>query len=291
MRIAFEHVGYSYPGTGAPTQPQAAGQPHAQALQDVTFALEEGMVLGIAGKTGSGKSTLMRHMNGLLHPTSGRVTVDGADLALPQTQQELRGKVGLVFQYPEHQLFAATVEEDVAFGPVNLGASKEEAAARVRTALAQVGLDYEEVAQASPFALSGGQQRRVAIAGVLAMQPQVLVLDEPAAGLDPAAHASLLQLVARLHGQGMSVALVSHNMDDLAQLCTHMLVLNEGRVILKGTPAQVFTQEDALAAAGLEPPQAQQMANELRAEGVPLPEDAFFPTAESLADALAALAR
>ena len=187
------------------------------ALADIDFTLADGEFLGVAGHTGSGKSTLVQHMNGLVHPTRGRVLFDGQDLADKRVAQKCRGKVGLVFQYPEHQLFAATVREDVAFGPRNLGLSTEEVERRVRAALEDVHLDPEEVGGKSPFELSGGQQRRVAFAGVLAMEPRVLVLDEPVAGLDPVAREEFLSLIAELHGAGRAVVMVSHSMDDLAR--------------------------------------------------------------------------
>ena len=216
------------------------------ALADIDFTLADGEFLGVAGHTGSGKSTLVQHMNGLVHPTRGRVLFDGQDLADKRVAQKCRGKVGLVFQYPEHQLFAATVREDVAFGPRNLGLSTEEVERRVRAALEDVHLDPEEVGGKSPFELSGGQQRRVAFAGVLAMEPRVLVLDEPVAGLDPVAREEFLSLIAELHGAGRAVVMVSHSMDDLARLADRVLVLNEGRLFFLGTPAEVFARGEEL---------------------------------------------
>ncbi len=255
------------------------------ALADIDFTLADGEFLGVAGHTGSGKSTLVQHMNGLVHPTRGRVLFDGQDLADKRVAQKCRGKVGLVFQYPEHQLFAATVREDVAFGPRNLGLSTEEVERRVRAALEDVHLDPEEVGGKSPFELSGGQQRRVAFAGVLAMEPRVLVLDEPVAGLDPVAREEFLSLIAELHGAGRAVVMVSHSMDDLARLADRVLVLNEGRLFFLGTPAEVFARGEELRAIGLDVPAAQKLAAELRKEGFDLPRDLYG--LESLADDLA----
>lgn len=240
------------------------------ALRDIDFTLEDGEFLGIAGHTGSGKSTLIQHMNGLVNPTRGRVLLDGQDLADKRVAQACRGKVGLVFQYPEYQLFAATVREDVAFGPRNLGLSADEVDRRVAAALESVRLDLDEVGDKSPFELSGGQQRRVAFAGVLAMEPRILVLDEPVAGLDPVAREEFLDLIDELHAGGLTVAMVSHSMDDLARLSDHVLVLNEGRQFAFGAPADVFAHGDELRAIGLDVPAPQKLAAELRAEGVAL---------------------
>lgn len=259
MRIAFESVSFAYPGNKEDTT-----------LCDITFSLEEGEFLGIAGHTGSGKSTLIQHMNGLLQPTRGRVLVNGQDLANKRTLQTYRGKIGLVFQYPEHQLFAATVEEDVAFGPRNLGLSEEETALRVNEALKSVGLNSSDVGKRSPFELSGGQQRRVALAGILAMKPEVLALDEPAAGLDPKTHRETLDLIADLHAKGLSIVMVSHCMEDLAYLSDRVLVLDKGRIFAWSSPAQVFAKAEELRTVGLDVPQAQALALELQAQGINL---------------------
>ena len=260
------------------------------ALHNVDLTVHEGEFLGIAGHTGSGKSTLIQHMNGIVHPTMGRVSVCGRDLADKRAAAEAKGLVGLVFQYPEHQLFAPTVYEDVAFGPRNLGLAPEEVDARVRQALELVGLPFDKVADRSPFSLSGGQQRRCAFAGVLAMRPRVLVLDEPAAGLDPAARDSFLSLIAQLHDEGLTVVMVSHSMDDLAALCDRVVVLNEGRTMLTGTPSEVFCQGERLRRVGLGMPAAQRMADGLRAAGAPLADSRLY-SIESLADAVASLAK
>lgn len=258
------------------------------ALQNISFTVNEGDFLGIAGHTGSGKSTLLQHMNGLLAPTRGRVTLDGANLADKTARKSCRNAVGVVFQYPERQLFAATVYDDVAFGPRNLKLDDAEVDRRVRASLESVGLSCDDLGNASPFELSGGQQRRVAFAGVLAMNPQVLVLDEPTAGLDPEAKALFLQLIDTLHRDGMTVVMVSHNMDDLARFCNRIIVLNQGQLVLEGTPEQVFSHEGELHAIGLDIPTAQRMANNLRARGVRLPARLFFD-AQDLANACAAL--
>ena len=311
MPIAFEHVSYSYhapaakkssarkqdgpKGESAPTggdtaKPDWGNGPDALwAIRDIDFTLEDGEFLGIAGHTGSGKSTLIQHMNGLIHPTVGRVLVDGQDISDKKAATRIRAKVGLVFQYPEYQLFAATVYDDVAFGPRNMGLSHDEVDACVREALQQVALDFDRTQGMSPFELSGGQQRRVAFAGVLAMKPSTLVLDEPVAGLDPAGRKEFFDLITRLHHEGLTVAMVSHSMNDLARYCDRVLVLKEGEQFMLGTPEEVFTQEDALKAIGLGVPSAQHMATGLKDAGVPLGEGLY--DAGRLADDIAGLYR
>ncbi len=279
--IRFENVSFTYDPSEAkrkrkrtPAQRQAdwGNSPDSiWALSDVSFAVKSGEFLGIAGHTGSGKSTLVQHMNGILKPTHGRVMVRGLDMADKRSEAELRGTVGVVFQYPEHQLFAETVYKDVAFGPRNLGLSDDEVDERVHRALSRVGLDFDAVSQKSPFELSGGQQRRVAFAGILAMEPSVLVLDEPAAGLDPAGRRSFLQLIARLHKQeGLTVVMVSHNMDDLAVMCDRVLVMNEGCLQSVGAPSQVFLDVEGLRSIGLGTTSAQSMAVKLAEGGMPI---------------------
>ena len=279
--IRFENVSFTYDPSEAkrkrkrtPAQRQAdwGNSPdNIWALSDVSFAVKSGEFLGIAGHTGSGKSTLVQHMNGILKPTHGRVMVRGLDMADKRSEAELRGTVGVVFQYPEHQLFAETVYKDVAFGPRNLGLSDDEVDERVHRALERVGLDFDAVSQKSPFELSGGQQRRVAFAGILAMEPSVLVLDEPAAGLDPAGRHSFLQLIARLHKQeGLTVVMVSHNMDDLAAMCDRVLVMNEGCLQSVGAPSQVFLNVEGLRSIGLGTTSAQSMAVKLAEGGMPI---------------------
>ena len=258
----------------APKQAKWGNSPEALwALDNVTLEVRKGEFLGIAGHTGSGKSTLIQHMNGILHPTNGRVVAFGRDVAEKGAANGVRGRVGVVFQYPENQLFAATVAEDVAFGPRNLGLSEEEVSARVERSLRTVGLDPKEIAARSPFELSGGQQRRVAFAGVLAMEPEALVLDEPAAGLDPKARKSFLDMVSHLHKEGLTVVMVSHNMDDLANLCDRVAVMSEGKLLMEGTPAEVFSRADELTAVGLATTSPEHFANLLREGGLAVPHE------------------
>ena len=283
--IQLEGVSFTYDAAEARRQRKAGKKPTPKqakwgnspealwALDNVTLEVCKGEFLGIAGHTGSGKSTLIQHMNGILHPTNGRVVAFGRDVAEKGAANDVRGRVGVVFQYPENQLFAATVAEDVAFGPRNLGLSEEEVSARVERSLRTVGLDPEEIATRSPFELSGGQQRRVAFAGVLAMEPEVLVLDEPAAGLDPKARKSFLDMVSHLHEEGLTVVMVSHNMDDLANLCDRVAVMSEGKLLMEGTPAKVFSRADELTAVGLATTSPEHFANLLREGGLAVPHE------------------
>lgn len=313
MPITFEQVSFSYSaptkkkkgkkGTFTPNpqpsptnealddssapKPLWGNEPDAAwALANISFTLEDGEFLGIAGHTGSGKSTLIQHMNGLVHPTCGTVCVNGTDIADKHAAAAARSEVGLVFQYPEHQLFAATVYDDVAFGPRNMGLNADEVDARVRESLAQVDLSFDELRDKSPFELSGGQQRRVAFAGVLAMRPSKLILDEPVAGLDPAARNDFLELIAQLHTQGLTVVMVSHTMDDLARFCDRILVLKQGSIFALGTPEEVFADAEALRDIGLGVPSAQKFAQDLRERGISLA-DKLYDT-QSLAEAIAA---
>lgn len=258
------------------------------ALRDVSLTVRRGEFLGLAGHTGSGKSTLVQHLNGLIRPQEGSVCALGLDLSSKKGAAAVKAKVGVVFQYPERQLFAETVAQDVAFGPRNLGLPQDEVVRRVATSLARVGLDLAAIGDKSPFELSGGQQRRVAFAGVLAMEPEVLVLDEPMAGLDPAARRDFLELIDRLHREGLTVVMVSHSMDDLANCCDRIVVMNEGAVFADGAPAQVFAHANELKSIGLGVPAAQRMALSLVQAGVPLRCDKLY-TVESLADELAGM--
>ncbi|MDY5560870.1 MAG: energy-coupling factor transporter ATPase [Collinsella sp.] len=258
------------------------------ALRDVSLTVRRGEFLGLAGHTGSGKSTLIQHLNGLIRPQEGSVCALGLDLSSKKGAAAVKAKVGVVFQYPERQLFAETVAQDVAFGPRNLGLPQDEVVRRVATSLARVGLDLAAIGDKSPFELSGGQQRRVAFAGVLAMEPEVLVLDEPMAGLDPAARRDFLELIDRLHREGLTIVMVSHSMDDLANCCDRIVVMNEGAVFAEGTPAQVFAHANELKSIGLGVPAAQRMALSLVQAGVPLRCDKLY-TVESLADELAGM--
>lgn len=258
------------------------------ALRDVSLTVRRGEFLGLAGHTGSGKSTLVQHLNGLIRPQEGSVRALGLGLSNKKDAAAVKAKVGVVFQYPERQLFAETVAQDVAFGPHNLGLPQDEVDRRVESSLSRVGLDLSTVGDKSPFELSGGQQRRVAFAGVLAMEPEVLVLDEPMAGLDPAARRDFLELIDRLHRDGLTVVMVSHSMDDLANCCDRIVVMNEGAVFAEGTPEQVFAHADELKSIGLGVPAAQRMALALAEAGVPLRRGGLY-TVESLADELADL--
>ena len=249
------------------------GMPYeSAALTDVSFEVDRGEFVGIIGHTGSGKSTLIQHLNGLLKPKSGNILIDGVDITGKDIKmRDIRRQIGLVFQYPEYQLFEETVHKDVAFGPLNLGLTQEEADERVVEAIGLVGLNYDDIADRSPFELSGGQKRRVAIAGVIAMKPEILILDEPTAGLDPKAHADILRMIERIHEvQQNSILLVSHNMGDIARLADKVLVLDRGRLALTGTPAGVFREAELLESLGLGLPPATFLMRELKSRGVPI---------------------
>lgn len=249
------------------------------ALDDVSFRIEDGEFVGIIGHTGSGKSTLVQHLNGLLKPTSGQVLVDGEDLNGEHVNRRaLRQRIGLVFQYPEYQLFEETVAKDIAFGPKNQGLSAEEIKERVRYAMDYVHLDYDKYAERSPFELSGGQMRRVAIAGVLAMRPSVLILDEPTAGLDPRGRDKILTMLEELHArEHVTILMVSHSMDDMARLATRLVVMSEGKIVAEGTPREIFAREDMMTSIGLDVPDAARLCARLRAKGYDLPADLFRP--------------
>ena len=261
----------------------------ATAIRDVNLTIEDGEFIAVVGHTGSGKSTLVQHLNGLLKPTGGQVLIDGEDLNAPGAdRRRIRQKVGLVFQYPEYQLFEETVARDIAFGPKNLGRSAEETDARVRRAMAHVHLDYDKYAERSPFELSGGQMRRVAIAGVLAMEPKVLILDEPTAGLDPRGRDRILGMVQELHARGgTTVIMVSHSMDDVARLATRLVVMSRGELVATGTPREIFRQVDMMESIGLGVPEAARLCALLRQRGVKLPDDLYTP--EEMRDSLLAL--
>lgn len=241
------------------------------ALDGVSFDVHDGEILGVIGHTGSGKSTLLQHLNGLLKPTSGEVYVDGQCITDGSAKMVyIRRKVGLVFQYPEYQLFEETVAKDVAFGPRNIGLSEDKIELRVKEALGLVGLDYNEIGNSSPFELSGGQKRRVAIAGVIAMQPSVLILDEPTAGLDPEAHREILSMIRVIHEtMGIIIIFVSHNMADVASLSDRVLVMDHGHIALEGTPRDVFSHADELIEMGLGVPPASDI---MRRISIDLPE-------------------
>ena len=249
------------------------------ALNDVSFRIEEGEFVGIIGHTGSGKSTLVQHLNGLLKPSSGQVLVDGEDLNGEHVDRRaLRQRIGLVFQYPEYQLFEDTVAKDIAFGPKNQGLSADEISERVHYAMDCVHLDYSKYAERSPFELSGGQMRRAAIAGVLAMRPSVLILDEPTAGLDPKGRDKILAMLEELHAAGhVTIIMVSHSMDDMARLATRLLVMSEGKIVAQGTPREIFAQADMMTSIGLDVPDAARLCRVLREKGYDLPADLYRP--------------
>lgn len=240
------------------------------ALDNINFDIYDGEVAGIIGHTGSGKSTLLQQLNGLLKPHGGTIIVGGTDITRPGiSMRDVRRRVGLVFQYPEYQLFEETVALDVAFGPKNLGLREDEVDERVHDALELVGLDYDEVAGRSPFELSGGQKRRVAIAGVIAMKPQVLILDEPTAGLDPGSHDEIMAMIGKVHESQQNIILfVSHNMEDVAALSDKVMVMDRGKLITVGTPKEVFRQRDRLAAIALDVPPVTEMMFQLKERGI-----------------------
>ena len=260
MQLELKNVSYIY-GKGTVFE--------VNALSDINLAIEEGQFIGVIGHTGSGKSTLIQHFNALMQPTEGKVLFEGEDIwGEKYDRRALRSKVGLVFQYPEHQLFEADVLSDVAFGPKNQGLSKEEAEARAREALAQVGFP-EKFYGHSPFELSGGQKRRVAIAGVLAMNPKVLILDEPTAGLDPKGRDEILDQISYLHEKrGITIILVSHSMEDVARYADRLIVVNDGKIPYDGTPREVFTHYEELEKIGLAAPQITYIMHDLAAKGL-----------------------
>ena len=262
----------------------------SRAIEDVNLNISEGEMVALIGHTGSGKSTLIQHLNGLLKPSTGQVLIEGEDIHADKSNlRTVRQKVGLVFQYPEHQLFEATIYKDVAFGPTRMGLSEEEIDTYVRHALTTVGLG-EELYEKSPFELSGGQKRRAAIAGVLAMRPKILVLDEPAAGLDPKGRREILSQIKHMHETlGITVILVSHSMDDAARLTERIIVLNHGKLLYDDTPSRVFAQAEKLVEIGLDVPQMSRLATKLSAINKAIPQDIF--TTDGLAQTIMALAQ
>ncbi len=268
MSIEVRHLSHIYGEGGALS---------SVALHDVSFTVQDGEFVGIVGHTGSGKSTLVQHLNGLLKPSSGQVLVDGEDLNGDKVDRRaLRQRIGLVFQYPEYQLFEESVAKDIAFGPKNQKLSREEIDRRVRRAMEWVHLDYEKYAEKSPFELSGGQMRRVAIAGVLAMEPSVLILDEPTAGLDPRGRDRILTMLEELHArEHKTILMVSHSMEDMARLATRLLVFSEGKLAEDGSPREIFSHPDRMRALGLDVPEAALLCQALRKKGYDLPENLY----------------
>jgi len=267
MPIVLEHLTHTY-------QPGSAMQ--ATAVKDVSFTVEDGEFLGIIGHTGSGKSTLVQHMNGLLQPTSGRVAVNGVDLADKKTRRDIRRQVGMLFQYPEYQLFEESIKADVAFAPKNLGVPADRIEEHVRAAMEKVGLPYDEFADRSPFELSGGQKRRVALAGILATAPSILILDEPMAGLDPAGREETLSLIKRLNKEGTTIVMVSHSMDDIARLADRVAVMNMGGLFTIGRTDEVFSRSGELLDMGLDVPYTSRLSAMLRARGLDVPEGLYL---------------
>lgn len=251
-----------------------------KAIEDINISIDDGAFVGLIGHTGSGKSTLIQHLNVLLRPSHGKIIIDGEDIFENKSRlKAIRSKVGLVFQYPEHQLFEMTVVNDVAFGPKNIGWSADAARAKAEVALETVGI-ADELFEKSPFELSGGQKRRVAIAGVLAMQPSILVLDEPTAGLDPKGRDDILDTIKKMHKSlGMTVILVSHSMEDIARLVDKIFVINHGRIVLQGSPKEVFAQVEELESIGLATTQAAYVAKKLKEKGFELPDGIYTNTA------------
>lgn len=264
MSIVIEHLCHQYSAQGGEL-------PHP-AVTDVTLTIESGEFLGVIGHTGSGKTTFVQHLNGLINATSGTITVDGHNLTDKKERAIVRSLVGMVFQYPEYQLFGETMYEDIAFGPKNMKLDQHEIDKRVNEAMELVGLEPYKFAQKSPFELSGGEKRRAALAGVIAMRPKYLVLDEPMAGLDPKGRKEILEMLESLRASsGCAIIMVSHSMDDVSRHADRILVLNEGKVAFLGTPADVFSNSDELTNMGLSLPQSAILASRLRAMGVNVP--------------------
>ena len=249
----------------------------SKALSDISFSIEEGEFVGLIGHTGSGKSTLIQHLNGLLKPTKGKVQINNLDIMDKNIKlNEIRKKVGLVFQYPEYQLFEETIYKEVAFGPMNLGLTDLEIEARVKEALELVGLNFEYMKDRSPFELSGGQRRRIAIAGVIAMKPEILILDEPTAGLDPRGRDEILNQIKELHSKyKITVILVSHSMEDIARLVSKIIVMDRGKIALIGTPREIFREAEKLEKIGLGLPQMTRLVKKLREKGINIRDNVF----------------
>lgn len=268
MSIKVENLGHIY----SPGLPQ-----EFVALKDISFEIHDGEFIGVIGHTGSGKSTMLQHLNGLLKPNTGRILIGDVDITDPDVSMiSIRKKIGLVFQYPEYQLFEESVAKDIAFGPKNLGLDEEEIDARVREAMELVGLPYEEIAEKSPFDLSGGQKRRVAIAGVIAMRPEVLILDEPTAGLDPQSHREILNMIDRIHKETGNITIfVSHNMNDIVRVSDRIMVMSMGTLAMFDTPKKVFSRTDELRSMGLDLPDVTQLVADLSSKGFAIDKGIF----------------
>ena len=267
MSIKVDHISYTYM-PGAPYEKEA--------LKEISLEIKKGEFIALIGHTGSGKSTLVQHFNGLLHPTKGQVSLDGVDLAgKTKEARSARNKIGMVFQYPEQQLFAETVYEDIAFGPKNMGLPYEEIKERVTDAMRFVGLDFETFAGRSPFSLSGGQMRRVAMAGVVAMNPDYLILDEPSAGLDPGVREAIFEEIMALYKKRkIGIIMVTHSMEEAARFANRLLVVSDGRIILDGKPGEIFLKEKKkLLDVGMDIPEVYKLADALRARGLRLPQE------------------
>ncbi len=281
MPIIVEKLTYTY---------QSGSINAHTALKDIELTINDGEFLGLIGHTGSGKSTLIQQLNGLMQPTSGRVTVDGFDMSDKKQRKQGRSLVGMVFQYPDYQLFDETVYKDISFGPRNMGLDEETIDQRVREAMRLVGLDEAEFAEKSPFELSGGEKRRAALAGIIAMYPKYLVLDEPMAGLDPAGRRAVLDMISDFRKKlGCAVVMVSHSMDDIAHAADRVVILRDGEIYANATPAEVFCRAEELNEMGLDAPFAARMAAELRRRGVKIGSDIY--TNEALIEAIGALGR
>lgn len=268
MSIKIENLTHVY---------MANGPFEKKALDNVNLDIKDGEFIALIGHTGSGKSTLIQHMNGLLEATSGKIIVDGEDITQKGVKlSDVRKKVGLVFQYPEYQLFEETIAKDIAYGPTNLGLDAEDIDKRVKKSMEMVGLDYEVYKDKSPFDLSGGQKRRVAIAGVIAMEPKTLILDEPTAGLDPKGRDDILEQIQLLHSKyNMTIILVSHSMEDVAKIAQRVIVMNKGKVALEGTPAEVFKHVKELEEIGLGVPQVTYLMMKLRERGYKVSDEVY----------------
>ena len=267
MPVVVEHLSHTYKDGSLSAMP---------ALEDISLTIEAGEFLCIIGHTGSGKTTFVQHLNGLLLPDTGSVIVDGLSMADKKARRQIRALVGMVFQYPEYQLFAETVREDVGFGPKNMGLDEQEIDRRVRSAMELVGLDWEEFAEKSPFELSGGEKRRAALAGIIAMEPRYIVLDEPMAGLDPGGRREILQMLERLRQDtGCAVIMVSHSMDDVAAHAQRVLVLDKGKMVYLDTPERVFAHDRELRQMGLSLPEASRLSMCLGEKGLQVPEGLY----------------